>query len=86
MQSDGKTVDGACSGYYGDKMCEYFYSFQQANYTLLDAMKDIGYNVYLYGKVDVGGNIIELPSQSNATADGFHHGADAEWGLPIFTS
>ena len=83
--SNNKTIDSACSGFYGNKTCEWFASFQNYNYTILDAMIDNGYNVYLYGKVDVGGGIIELPSQSNSTADGFHHGPDPEWGLPIFT-
>ena len=73
-QSNNESVDPACQGYYSTETCEGFYSLQKINYTLLDAMTNLGYNVHLYGKVDVGAGIIEMSSQSNATVNGFHGG------------
>eukprot|EP01083_Nonionella_stella_P225373 801301_1 len=74
MMSDGKTVDTHCTNLYNKKACERFGAFQTLNYTLLDAMSAIGYDVHLYGKIDVGAGILEMPSQSNSTADGWHEG------------
>merc|ERR1719361_2740063 len=74
MLSDGTSVDEHCQEYYDDATCRRFGAFQALNFTLLDAMGSLGFDVYLYGKVDVGAGIIEMPSQSNSTADGFHNG------------
>lgn len=72
LSSNG-TMDITCKSQYSEETCDYFGTkMQNNNYTLVDAMEDIGYNVYLYGKVDIGGNVIHLSSQSNASADGFH--------------
>eukprot|EP00490_Sorites_sp_Unknown_P019958 CAMPEP_0114696588 /NCGR_PEP_ID=MMETSP0191-20121206/72744_1 /TAXON_ID=126664 /ORGANISM="Sorites sp." /LENGTH=193 /DNA_ID=CAMNT_0001994453 /DNA_START=326 /DNA_END=904 /DNA_ORIENTATION=+ len=85
MTSDGKTVDNNCKRDYGNQTCQDFYQLQQINYTLLDAMQDIGYDVHLIGKVDVGANILYIPEQKNATADGFHGGPDDYSGLATFS-
>ena len=72
LSSNG-TLDESCIQQYSEETCLYFGTkMQNNNYTLLDAMQEIGYDVYLYGKLDIGGNIIHLPSQANASADGFH--------------
>ena len=72
MSSNG-TLDSQCVKLYNEDTCIYFGTkMQNNNYTLLDAMKQIGYQTYLYGKVDIAGGIIELPSQKNATADGWY--------------
>eukprot|EP01084_Bolivina_argentea_P272946 464844_1 len=72
MASDGITLDKNCVKWYNKTTCrDTFGKFQALNYTLLDAMQDIGYDVYLYGKVDIGAGILQLPSQANATADGY---------------
>ena len=67
-------ADPDCIKYYGNDTCFQFGAKQNVNYTLLSGLQDIGYNVYLYGRMDVGAGIIDLPSQNYSDADGWHDG------------
>eukprot|EP01084_Bolivina_argentea_P129141 228127_1 len=77
MQVDGITLDPMCLKFYNNETCHRWGKLQGINYTLVDGLQSLGYDVYLYGKVDVGAGIIEQPGQGNATAAGFHHGSNA---------
>eukprot|EP01084_Bolivina_argentea_P020443 38010_1 len=81
LTSDGKAVDPECERMYNKKTCKRFGNLQIYNLTVYEAMKNIGYNVYLYGKVDVGGGIIyssannsHFDNQTNGDDPGFHGG------------
>eukprot|EP01084_Bolivina_argentea_P129140 228126_1 len=74
MKVDGITLDPSCLKLYNQATCERWGKLQGINYTLFDGLESIGYNVYLYGKVDVGAGIIETPGQGNASVAGFHSG------------
>lgn len=69
-------VDPTCKKFYGEKLCRQWGKEQNVSATLFDSMKDNGYFMHLYGKVDVGAGLLgsENPSQANATANGFHSG------------
>ena len=60
----------------GEKWCADLYQKQNVTATLVDSMKDNGYFMHLYGKVDVGAGLLgsEAASEANATANGFHSG------------
>eukprot|EP01084_Bolivina_argentea_P129138 228124_1 len=74
MDVDGETVDPSCLKLYNNATCHRWGKLQGINYTLFDGLQSIGYDVYLFGKVDVGAGIIEQPGQGNATIAGFHGG------------
>eukprot|EP01084_Bolivina_argentea_P192347 330242_1 len=76
------TADPDCIKYYGNETCFQLGKAQNVNYTLLSGLQQVGYNVYLYGRMDVGAGIIDLPSQNYSDADGWHNGP----GLVISTS
>lgn len=67
-------ADPHCIKYYGNDTCFEIGKKQNVTYHLLSGLEEIGYNVYLYGRMDVGAGIIELPSQSHSDADGWHNG------------
>eukprot|EP01084_Bolivina_argentea_P129137 228122_1 len=89
MTTNGEQVDPECKKYYNEATCKRFGKMQIFNYTIFEAMKDNGYDVYLYGKVDVGAGVIEAgpyyDNQTNATAAGFHNGPNTGSGIPIET-
>ena len=68
--SSNGIVDETCASWCSDK-CKYYIATKMQNNTL-DFFANIGYNVYLCGKVDMDGSIINLPSQSNSTGTRFH--------------
>lgn len=67
-------VDQACKLYYGEAQCSNWGAQANVTSTLPDAMKSLGYEMNLYGKVDVGAGILDDPKQGNATVNGFHSG------------
>ena len=85
MSINGSRVDPACQNYYNKATCERWGKLQNINYTIFDGLIGIGYDVYLYGKVDVGGDIIQEPGQENASVNGFHNGPNIGSGIPITT-
>jgi len=91
LTSDGAAVDPQCAAYYNADACRRFgQNLQRFNATLFDVLSQIGYDVFLIGKVDVGAGIIEsgdahFDAQTNGTADGFHGGPSATSGLQIET-
>eukprot|EP01084_Bolivina_argentea_P070207 127654_1 len=79
MDSKQNFLDPACVDFYGVEVCEKWGKLQGLNYTLFDAMTDIGYDVYLYGKLDIGGYITERIKEKTledgfSYATGFHKG------------
>eukprot|EP01084_Bolivina_argentea_P062093 113537_1 len=68
------TLDEQCITAYNSSTCRKWANLQKLNYTLIDALTSIGYNIYLYGKMDTGANIIEQKVYKNASAAGFHGG------------
>ena len=72
------TVDKSCAQNYDEQFClDMFNNKQKANYTILDAMKSFGYQVYVYGKLHIGAGIMDLPSQKNATNEAFETATDS---------
>eukprot|EP01084_Bolivina_argentea_P053665 98500_1 len=65
------TLDKNCVNTYNETRCQLTAQKQSLNYTILDAMQSMGYNVYIYGKLHIGAGIMQLPSQSNATNEAF---------------
>ena len=65
------TLDTQCIKNYDKAKCEAVHTVQSINYTMLDAMESMGYNVYLYGKLHIGGGIMEQPIGVNLTAEAF---------------
>ena len=47
-------ADPHCVKYYGNETCFMLGAKQNVNYTLLSGMEEVGYEVYLYGRMDVG--------------------------------
>ena len=68
------TLDEACLKYYNRSTCQSWKQLQGLNYTLIDALSKLGYNLYLYGKMDVGADIVEQQEYKNLSADGWHGG------------
>jgi len=67
-------VDSACAKFYGKDLCLQFAKAQNVQATLLDSMRENGYEMNLYGKVDVGAGILDDPKETNATCNGYHSG------------
>eukprot|EP01084_Bolivina_argentea_P065862 120056_1 len=65
------TLDSQCVKDYNKTKCQQMSVFQSINYTILDAMESLGYNVYIYGKLHIGAGIMQMPSQANATVEAF---------------
>ena len=66
------SIDVGCTKYYNHSTCHDWKKLQGLNYTFVDALADMGYNIYLYGKMDTGADIIE--DYTNLSADGWHGG------------
>ena len=67
ISSNGK-YDKYCIKTYDKQTCKYLgHTVQNNNYTLLDAMENIGYEVYLYGKIDMGGGIVQMSKYKKNT-------------------
>ena len=66
--------DPVCLGYYGDRLCREWGAKANVTATLLDSMRGLGYQMNLYGKVDVGAGILNDPQEGNSTCNGFHSG------------
>eukprot|EP01084_Bolivina_argentea_P244724 409918_1 len=65
------TLDNYCIQNYNEKTCQRISTIQSVNYTILNAMQSLGYNVYITGKLHIGAAIMQMPSQSNATNPAF---------------
>eukprot|EP01084_Bolivina_argentea_P244723 409917_1 len=65
------TLDSKCVKSYNKKKCENASSIQSANYTMLDAMESMGYDVYLVGKLHIGAGIMDMSIGQNLTAAAF---------------
>ena len=67
-------ADPICVKSYGNSTCFALGAVQNVNYTLLSGLEDVGYTVYLNGRMDVGAGITSLPSQPDSDSDGWHKG------------
>eukprot|EP00948_MAST-09A_sp_MAST-9A-sp1_P001777 g1777.t1 len=67
-------LDSTCVELYSKETCQAWKEEQQMNGTFFDVLKDnMGYDVNVFGKVDVGAGVLERFGP-HATADGFHGG------------
>eukprot|EP01083_Nonionella_stella_P165491 550644_1 len=69
--SSNGTLDRDCVTHYNESKCQRTAMLQNLNYTILDAMQSLGYNVYIYGKLHIGAGIMQMSSQSNASCPAF---------------
>ncbi len=67
-------LDAACVTFYGEDTCRQWRAQQNISATLLDTLRNVGYESHLYGKVDVGAGIMQDSDEVNATCSGFHSG------------
>ena len=67
-------LDPVCVGHYGQEKCSEMAQSQNVSATLLESMRDNGYEPHLFGKVDVGAGILTDWDEANATCDGYHGG------------
>eukprot|EP01084_Bolivina_argentea_P192355 330253_1 len=65
------TLDSNCITQYGADKCHQMSAIQSANYTILDAMNSLGYDIYLVGKLHIGAGIMQMPIGKNLTAEAF---------------
>lgn len=67
-------LDKNCIQEYDKPLCEHWAQQQNVSDTFVDTLKASGVEVMLFGKVDVGGNIINRPDQQDyhPWASGFH--------------
>ena len=65
------TLDTHCIGSYNKEKCEQLRSMQSINYTMLDAMQSIGYDVHMIGKLHIGAGIMQMPIGENLTESAF---------------
>lgn len=72
--SSNGTLDPSCMLYYNTSTCQYWKELQNLNLTFVDALLDMGYNIYINGKMDTGAFIIEQPQYKNGSMDGWHNG------------
>eukprot|EP01063_Lacrimia_lanifica_P011128 TRINITY_DN1790_c1_g3_i1.p1 TRINITY_DN1790_c1_g3~~TRINITY_DN1790_c1_g3_i1.p1 ORF type:complete len:567 (+),score=232.27 TRINITY_DN1790_c1_g3_i1:61-1761(+) len=70
----GDAVDRKCVTDYGKKTCERIARQQNVTFTMTGSLHHVGMSSHLFGKVDVGGGIMQ--ENTHATMDGFHHGPD----------
>eukprot|EP00931_Biecheleriopsis_adriatica_P103325 TRINITY_DN78175_c0_g1_i1.p1 TRINITY_DN78175_c0_g1~~TRINITY_DN78175_c0_g1_i1.p1 ORF type:complete len:605 (+),score=92.73 TRINITY_DN78175_c0_g1_i1:63-1817(+) len=70
----GWELDPACLKQYDTALCQHFAEQQNVSATFPDTLKAQGVDVMLFGKVDVGGNIMNRPDQRQYRpwAPGFH--------------
>ena len=59
-------ADPNCIKSYGNATCFELGAAQNVNYTLLSGLEEIGYKVYLSGRMDVGAGITSLHSQKDS--------------------
>jgi len=67
-------VDASCKASYSEFLCRKWGAQANVTATLLDSMRENGYEMNLYGKVDVGAGIISDAKEGNATCNGYHSG------------
>lgn len=67
-------ADQGCIDAFNQKQCDSWGDTQDNRGTLVDSLQAARCEVCLYGKVDVGGGVIEAAGQGNATVLGFHGG------------
>eukprot|EP01084_Bolivina_argentea_P244726 409920_1 len=67
------TLDSNCVAIYNTTKCHEMSIIQSVNYTILDAMESLGYNMYLVGKLHIGAGIKQQPIGANATATAFEN-------------
>lgn len=67
-------LDAQCLSLYDEKTCSGWRSEQNVTATLLDSMRQLQYEMHLYGKVDVGAGILQDRDEVNATCNGYHSG------------
>ena len=67
-------LDSTCVSTYGKDICTYIWDRQKNDTpaTLVDTLRSVNYEPSLYGKVDVGANVIHDPKEPHATAPGLH--------------
>lgn len=66
--------DPSCKQFYGAELCQKWGAEANVTATLLDSMRANGYEMNLYGKVDVGAGIIQDAKEGNSTCNGYHSG------------
>jgi len=75
--STGKwELDRACKESFDETVCAKWAEEQNVSDTLLDTLIDGGVDVAIYGKVDIGANVLNRADQQNhhPTCSGFHAG------------
>ncbi|EOD10728.1 hypothetical protein EMIHUDRAFT_215536 [Emiliania huxleyi CCMP1516] len=78
--SPGGEPDEACVSAYGEAWCRTHGASQALETTLFDELRSGGYEVALFGKVDIGAGVLRRFGPA-PTQDGYHGGAS----LPIVT-
>ena len=68
------TLDPACISAYSKEQCASWAPASNLKSTFVDAMEDVGCEVCLYGKVDIGADLVERKDEANATVPGYHGG------------
>jgi len=70
-------LDDSCVQFYGAKQCAKFAKTQRYSETIFSAMAKLGYDVNLYGKVDIGAGLQNNKTwRKQTSATGFHSGPD----------
>jgi len=70
------TLDPACVAAYSADQCRAWSLQQSVRQTFVDAMEEAGCEMCMYGKVDIGADLIERPDQQqwSPTVPGYHGG------------
>eukprot|EP00928_Gymnodinium_smaydae_P042720 TRINITY_DN28727_c0_g3_i1.p1 TRINITY_DN28727_c0_g3~~TRINITY_DN28727_c0_g3_i1.p1 ORF type:complete len:595 (+),score=47.68 TRINITY_DN28727_c0_g3_i1:59-1843(+) len=74
LNSGAWELDEACINEYDRALCEHWASQQNVSDTFVDTLQSVGVDVMLFGKVDVGGNVIHRADQQpyKPWGNGFH--------------